>query len=582
MKNAKQDRARGDLLSALIGRPWLVSAGLVAALVAVACVFSPRYETLDDAITNLIAAGRVFADAPDEHLPFGNVLIGLVLRSAYRAAPDYPWYGGYLLTVGAVSLVVVCQALLRANPTRKQFLLVVVFLLAVGLPCLVQLQFTRVAFLAALAGLLTLVVVAAGRLPTWQAGLAAALLLLACLVRRESCLLAGVVLGPAVAVALWQCRRTRCVYLVGLTLAGTVLGGLLLGEYNRWYYAQGPWADFHEYQALLARFTDYLPVEYNERTRPLLDRVGWAQVDLDMLYQFNVADPERYSAARLREVLAGVGTEERIMAWRSWGTLADTVVLDVTALPLLAAVAAGLVLAGGGWRGRVVPLLCLLAALVVCLVLYRYFHLPARVYFPALAAVLGAVIVSAVGELSPADWRVRSPAGAGRVVTVVAAALFVLIGLIDLGNLGSAARARSAQARKMLARLAPRKNQLFVLWADAFPYQDVVLPLQRLALPRQFKAVGLIWVTHTPLTARRLEEFGITDLYRALYERPDVLLFSNPLGNRILGAYLARHYGIRLGGRAYFTDPALGPIRIYALHELSGKEAPRPRKGLDR
>jgi hypothetical protein len=75
-------------------------------------------------------------------------------------------------------------------------------------------------------------------------------------------------------------------------------------------------------------------------------------------------------------------------------------------------------------------------------------------------------------------------------------------------------------------------------------------------------------LTPTPLSRRRLEAFGMNDVYRALYERDNVLLFSDPEGNRLLGAYLAEHYGVRLGGKIAFTDPALSPSAFYAFTDL--------------
>src|SRR5262249_8012978 len=109
---------------------------------------------------------------------------------------------------------------------------------------------------------------------------------------------------------------------------------------------------------------------------------------------------------------------------------------------------------------------------------------------------------------------------------------------------------------------------------DAFPYQQVVPPLRPLPVPDSFKAVAFLWLTPTPLTNRRLAEFGIGDVYRALYERRDVVLLSNPLGNRLLAAYLAEHHGVRLGGRVVFAHPALGGNRFYALTDRSRPSVP--------
>src|SRR5262249_20018289 len=135
--------------------PFYVALVAVAALLLIALAFfTPRYETNDDAGMNLIAGGRLFVDWPDEHLPFSNVLVGLALKGLYGWAPGVPWYGSYLLAVSALGLLGCCYALLRDNPTGLRLLPAGAFLLAFGLPCLVALQFTRAAFLAALGGLM--------------------------------------------------------------------------------------------------------------------------------------------------------------------------------------------------------------------------------------------------------------------------------------------------------------------------------------------------------------------------------------------------------------------------------------------
>src|SRR5262249_51790114 len=157
------------------------------------------------------------------------------------------------------------------------------------------------------------------------------------------------------------------------------------------------WRGFYELNALRAQFTDYQRVDYNERTRPALDAVGWSRVDLDMLDQFSFADPERYSAAKMRAVLGAVGPEDRVRRWRAWEELRRQLGGDASLLALLGAQAACLVLMGGGWRARVVPLLCWGVAAGTSLVLFQYFHLPPRVYFPAFGAGLAATVLGCAG-----------------------------------------------------------------------------------------------------------------------------------------------------------------------------------------
>ena len=547
-------------------RPLLCAACLVAGLLALALgLCTPHYETNDDAVMNLIAAGRVFAAEPDEHLLFSNVLLGLPLAGLYRAAPEVPWYGLYLFGVLALSLLALAYALLRANPTRQGLLLVGALLLAFALPCAVRLQFTRVAFLATLGGLLLWLSAVRGRGGRVQVVLSTLLLLLACLVRFEACLLACLVLAPALAAALLQPDGRRGRLLLGAGLAGVLAAGWGLERFNRGYYERDPaWRGFYEFNALRAQFTDYLRVDYSPATRAALREAGWAPVDLAMLYTWSFADPERFSAAKMRAVLAAVGPDDRVKDARRWRDLARLVGEDADLLVLLAVGAACLLLMGGGWRARLVPLLCLAVAAGVCLVLFRFYQLPARVYFPALGAFAGVALLRAPSA--------RSGAAVLLVALLLGALLTWRLAATFAASAGAAAR--HTRALQMLQRLAPRSDQLFVLWAHFFPYEDLVYPLEPLAVGPDFKAVSLGTTTRTPFTTRRLEAFGISDLYRALYQRRDVVLLSEPTFNRILGAYLARHYGVRLGGRVVFAHPALGGARFYTLTALP-RAAPR-------
>jgi hypothetical protein len=109
---------------------------------------------------------------------------------------------------------------------------------------------------------------------------------------------------------------------------------------------------------------------------------------------------------------------------------------------------------------------------------------------------------------------------------------------------------------------------LFVLWGAALPYEGLIHPLQTLTLSPDFKAIGLTLLARTPLTRDRLAQFKITDLYQALYQRKDVFLVSDELYNRLLAAYLAEHYGVRLGGKVVFGDAALRGMGFYTFIDL--------------
>ena len=52
--------------------------------------------------------------------------------------------------------------------------------------------------------------------------------------------------------------------------------------------------------------------------------------------------------------------------------------------------------------------------------------------------------------------------------------------------------------------------------------------------------------TRSPLSRARLDDYGIDDLHRAIYERGDVLVIANEPLSEMFAAYVAEHYGERV------------------------------------
>jgi hypothetical protein len=579
-RNTKEPRSPGTLVSAGQGsvsfhlleagfkRPLAGAAAIVGLfLAAVLALFFPlRYENLDDACMDAIVSGRIFSDAPDEHLPYLSVVLGLGLKGLYQSFPSGPWYGLCLFLCTGAALVGIVDALLRANPTARGLILTVAFLGAFALPCVVKLQFTRVAFLAALAGLLQIVTAYGGR-PFREACVTVSLLTLASLIRFDACLLACAVLAPVVMTALWSKWRARPqtgLWLV-LLLAGTLALGYGLSRLNYWYYGreQG-WRDFYDFNALRAEFTDYSRFAPTDRTKQALKTVGWNTLDWAMLQCWHCTNEEQFSPAKLRTLLASASLADQLP--RSWSELAGLLASDSTVLALLGVGAAGLVLLGGTWRCRIVPLLCLLLAVAICIGLFFRYYLPARVYFCALGGFLAA---TGVGSCRLIDKVELWPVTLGNAARALA--LLVILGLVGWRWVGylhehGKLQRREAQASEMMVALNPHPEQLYVLWGDAFPYEDLIQPLRAPRISRDFRALGLGWMTRTPLTARRYEQFAITDLFRAYYEVPAVRLIGHRVVvHGLLVPYLAKRYRVMVVPREVFRHSALGEYQCFEL-----------------
>jgi hypothetical protein len=118
------------------------------------------FETNDDVLMNLIAAGQVVSNAPDEHILFSHVLIGMLRKLVYRQAPGAAWYGWYEIAALLAASVAAAYAILRAGRGLAQLVFAASFLGVIALPCLLYLQFTKTAFLLSLAGVLLAISIA--------------------------------------------------------------------------------------------------------------------------------------------------------------------------------------------------------------------------------------------------------------------------------------------------------------------------------------------------------------------------------------------------------------------------------------
>jgi hypothetical protein len=395
------DRARAILRD----RPFVV-AGVAAISITLftSLAFTPRYETNDDVTMHLIAAGLVFTDRPDEHLLFSNVLIGLALKTLYTKAADVPWYAIYQLATLTASAAAAGYALLRVNPSIRQACVVLLYLVVAVLPCIVELQFTKTAFLAAFSGLLLLLAPLRGA-RAWSrvADVAGcALVIWGSLIRFESLLLAGIVAVPvAIAGAYADPRRAAW---RAIPLAVALAAALGLNQFNRSYYARGEgWEDFYAYNAARAKFTDYDRYRYTPETRAAFRAAGWESVDLGMLQNWFFADRNRYSLSKLKQIIATVPRTPPHSMWQ----ITHDIVLNIYHFPdlirLMLAVVCAPFLTGIGRRQIALPAVLFGLACGLTVVLGAYFRIPARVAIPLFAgALLGGALRSEKGDRAAA------------------------------------------------------------------------------------------------------------------------------------------------------------------------------------
>ena len=531
----------------------LMTAGIVLGVLA---IFTPRFETNDDVGMNAIVAGRMLVDRPDEHLVFSNVLVGLGLKALYQTAPQVPWYGGYLFLTASLSLAAVAFVCLKRDVSTIDLYLTATFLCLAGAPFLIVLQFTRVAFLATLAGLLLLARVVRDARPARQAFWAIPFLLVGALIRIDSFLLAVLVLSPLAGWMLWRSRFQASARWAVAVLAGTVAVGFALVRLNNWYYARDEgWRDFYKFNSLRVEFTDYGRGEYNDVTAPVFAKVGWTRADVDLLREWCFVDRNRFNIQTLQTVLDGLASRERATEPRSWKDLLEIFFTNTEVLALWACGALFLIVWKNEGSSRFVTAGCYFVTSAMCLYLYHDFHLPARVFCPAFAACTVMVLVLPGGPRSigkGVPWTRSVVARAA--ITLLLGVILLWRGVVMLKENGNFVTAHG-QAEDLMTRLKPRPAKLFVLWGAEFPSERVFLPLESGALAKDFKVLSFGSLTAAPFTMKRLQEFDVSDLYSILRRRRGIFFICNKSENGTLASYFRDHYRLKIGGAVVLTHP---------------------------
>lgn len=535
----------GTRVGFLVASFPLASAALVVTGgYALVLALHPPVLEIDDVYWWMFVAGFGLTDVPDEHIWASHHLAGRALAILYRSSPDGPWYGLYLLGTAILAHLAIAYALARRLGAGGLGLFSLQFLL-IDLYLAHHLQFTMEAALAGAGGMLLFAraLERGERHPGALMTAAAALLLLGSFVRTDACFLLVGVTGPVIVAAAWPLDRVavRRLGVMALVLAA-VLGGALE---NRWFYARDPrWANFwHQYGILRQEIVETRrPFRYDAETRPIFAAVGWCEADLRLMQEVVYYDDERITdenVAYLNERFPRpwrldpreYGRELSRILGDSWveGTLPLVLLLLVTL----------------SWRGAAAAgsgLLVWLGALFYFLNFAK--PPPERVYLPVVCGLLhGVAFLARPGALPPVGLRPRWPVTCLRQALVLWA---IGLGLLNLGPLAAAGVEREAKAahlKRTIRRLSPRPDELYVVLANHFPYEDIQ-PFGDFRFMRGLRMLGTYH--NSPFNKTRMEEFGVTDVYRSLYERDDVYLISTERVNRWLAAAIQNHHGVEV------------------------------------
>lgn len=514
--------------------------------------FTPYYQTNDDVGMDMLLRGVVITSKPTSFILFSHVLFADFVKWLYRIFPQIPCWRLACIVLQLCATTVLGYLVLARRMSWGRVGLWLWYLVSVDIYFYVRPQFTATAFLTAQTG--SSLCLAPASIPHLslrvRSTLAALFVTAGSMVRSDCALLCLLLAVPGLILqAILAYRegvrpgRLRCVLCNWGLPWSLAMGGVIVGcGYNHWAYTrERGYIEFMAFNKARANFMDFGRVQYTRESLPIFSAEGWSANDFHMLQLWFFLDSDVYSTEKLNAIAAKFGIRRLDVGSRQEDLVR---ILTDSWLPFVL----GLAVVAAFWMRRAMFLVWLttIAALVLGAgILMWSYHLPPWVYQPLAGFVAAAALVW--GTSTPMFMTARGRSGyiaVGILLGVVSggAAWLRIVGEHALFDRGA------GKLRQFLVQLDPQPDEVYVAWGEAFPF-ELIPATSDYGFLRKLNIFWLSASSRTPAAAERLAEFGIDDLYRAIYERPDVFVFSIPSRHIFYARYVQEHCGSILAVR---------------------------------
>jgi hypothetical protein len=509
-----------------------VAGGALLVPVITMLFFVPFYQTNDDVAMRLLAEGSfVPGSGPLALLMHMNVIVGAVMRAMYTLIPPLPWYD---IVLGASLTAASAGFLCIWLDTRKWYDVAwsAIFSLFFLVPAFVNVQFSVVGLGCAGAGTALLVRAIAVPLDErpfrFHVLFGASLVVWGSLVRSEGAALmlldGGVLALPFIIAALRNADtrlRFRRVVLAGV--AAIAVAALAIGLNQAVYKRAHGWEDFHRYNFLRTRISEYLSADRitPEVVAELPKQVGWTQNDFNMFRNWFFTDPNLFSLARVQRA-------ERLL-FSAAGQPAETAPVRPPIREMLTPYAKDLLpvflllaLFAVSWRRGLLVLLYLAFALatmggLIVLMMYTAKAPPERIIWPMV------MLIAAMLPLAAQRWG-RAPQPLVAAIALIAAACVAASSLLELRATNQQRQAAAAVAMEDAEALRQSGATFFIIHGNAFAYEDFWRPLHVEKTPFPFLGLGVS--ARTPPVQDFLKRTGRTDLPLSICSEPKTLVVA--------------------------------------------------------
>ncbi len=312
--NHSDEHDRGQVSLRLI----LLLTLAIAALFLILCF--PTFETSDDATIIRMVDGS--KGSTDPHLIYQNVILGCFYILLYKLPLRLPWYSLFQILMILISMSVLAWCITVLLGRRKGIIMAVMTDLFLGYECIVQIQYTKTAGLAACAGMM--LILCCGRFMDRKAhsrkailyGTGIGLIVYGSMLRfAQAAVCVALMGGGALYLLLYlvsEKRKTspdqdqdigtrdRITRLIGVLFAALVIVLLCFGI-DSFSYRFGRLSGFKRFDAARIELLDHGMPDYDENEGEL-KAMGIRRSAYRLLKGWTFADPDVFTAGVLEQI----------------------------------------------------------------------------------------------------------------------------------------------------------------------------------------------------------------------------------------------------------------------------------------
>jgi len=565
------------LISAILKKTSPLVLGLIIAVGSMSAYFlfvgHPVWGDCDDVFMSMIAAGisMVSIQQPSADLVFIHPFYGWFISHLYMWEPEVPWYGIFFILIVGLSLVTLNYSILRLRRQLNFSIVVICATIGTVLPSLWHLQFTIVAGLATMAGLILLLsffMCEPAIKKSFIVGILTSLclLLIGAMIRFQSVLLVCVLFTPFAIIVFFKFARStqsnnfKKKYILKFLIVGIIVGVSMIGlqAYKQRYYGNSPeWTKWFSLNKAKSEFLDYGRIKYNEQTRNIFDSMNWSKTDYDMIMSWQYVDPVKFAPEKFIYVVNSL--QKGTLGWEySFGQIVKMIkrtkaILDRAYSLMLCILVGALMIRWRKWNFLYVSSIVFAT---IAVLFYLYFGLdraPLRVLMPLWISVLWMMLLVAAKSNNSSTTQVGRWKGCKTVARVILIFMLSVAVYKDFGYARDIVKNRVIGQRSLEHRIKTwntnlPQNSIIYNIGISFPFPSH-LPLKSFAYLRSIKGfISTSWINQTPFQRQIINALGLSDdFYASLAQKEHVYMVKRKVDSEKELSPLRNHYNERYG-----------------------------------